>query len=666
MTTALRSLLILLFAFSASADSGVSYEGVSRNVVAAPAGFGCPFGDDCDDFSTDTITGGDWVEEGDGVWAISGGTLTNDWETGNGVSRLRRTTTALDADNCQAMEITSDNTISNAPGFVMRSTSATWSSAARLELVWEEDGSPERYLLRSYTSLADSGTIEGTPFNSTLSSFPTWLGACISGQDVSTEISVYELGSDVPDSDVDNWSGFLVGTITRDSGTPTVNTNSAAGLRNYREDLPGAFEISAWFGVNNTPTVPPTMALVPTTSSVSAEPGEVPSPVQPTVSLENSGDSGTRYDWTAAFVSSIPDCSAGAGGTTWVSFLPTGANDVTPASPDVITLDYTDADECDEGVHTATIRFTATTGVPGTPDPSFIDLPITLTIAVPGAWPDEDSTGLYLADRTTLRGQCATLCASGVSSVGTQTTTSNGQTIQCLEISGDLNINHDNVTVRCIELYSTGFRIVSVPEPDTGDLGDNFTLEDSRIDNAGLSGTLQSEVIWIKSGGSFTVSRTEICCGQDLFQIDEANGFVIEDSLLWKMDAPGGTQNHYDGIEMNGGVINGLISGNYVYDKHSDTAAIQINNSAGNMTNIIMDQNYLAGGGRPLSCDARFGGGTISGIQWTDNTWSTGEHGDEGLFEGSGCPGVLTGSISDNPNGPYCDDNPGCGGCLCD
>jgi hypothetical protein len=212
-------------------------------------------------------------------------------------------------------------------------------------------------------------------------------------------------------------------------------------------------------------------------------------------------------------------------------------------------------------------------------------MPLTTTSTLVG-FPDANSTGVR--DGVTLR------------QVGDMTVTTPGAIISGLEIHGTLRIEADNVTVRdCKIVNEGGWHGILIPDGNTG-----AVVEFCDIIGPvnGISGT-----------GAF---RSNDFSSNDN-GINVYGPSLIVDNYIHDMS--GGADAHYDGIEINGGGGT-TIRHNTIINEHAQTSAVMINNDFGAVPGIIIDNNYLAGGGYTIYSDGRFSStDLITGVQITNN-----------------------------------------------
>src|SRR4029079_11360024 len=101
------------------------------------------------------------------------------------------------------------------------------------------------------------------------------------------------------------------------------------------------------------------------------------------------------------------------------------------------------------------------------------------------------------------------------------------------------------------------------------------------------------------------------------------NNTVIKGNYIHDMNAAGSP--HYDGIQIDGGNSNVVIEHNTIINNWGQTSAVMIDNYFGPISNIKVNDNYLAGGGYTIYSDGQFDGGTISGVQILNNVFDKGQ-----------------------------------------
>jgi len=166
--------------------------------------------------------------------------------------------------------------------------------------------------------------------------------------------------------------------------------------------------------------------------------------------------------------------------------------------------------------------------------------------------------------------------------------------ISDLEIHGNVVVTASNVTMRNSRLISrTPWHALRVMEGAAG-----FTLEDSEIDGGGVTAN------GIYGFGTFLRN--------DIHGV--VNGInVVGPSIIRANDMHdfrGNEDSHYDGVEINGG-HDIQINGNRIVNDHGQTSAVMMNNEFGGLSNILIENNMLFGGGYTIYLDGRKGGGSV-------------------------------------------------------
>lgn len=192
-----------------------------------------------------------------------------------------------------------------------------------------------------------------------------------------------------------------------------------------------------------------------------------------------------------------------------------------------------------------------------------------------GEFPDENCTGV-------LPGIART-------NSGPFTTSSNGQVIENLNISGTLTVNHSNV-------YIHNVKFTGVDEPLISNISNSstsFTAEDIEVDGTGTWTTGEFSAV---NFYHFTVRRANIHHVAEGFGCDD--GILIEDSYLHDFQDVSATDAHQDGIQCEGG-NNSVIRHNTIIGKYLN--GNPINNSAfvfgGATTGNQAEYNLVSGGG---------------------------------------------------------------------
>jgi hypothetical protein len=197
-------------------------------------------------------------------------------------------------------------------------------------------------------------------------------------------------------------------------------------------------------------------------------------------------------------------------------------------------------------------------------------------------FPDDATTGPY-STGTTLRGQCASLCANGlVASAASINTSAPGETHQCLDLTGSatITIDQDDATIRCVRAIGGGVqRRVQVTSG-----ADGVVIEDSEFGNGAGAGDPQNiDTIRLTGGVSnVRIERVEIQDYGDGVKIESASRVTLRDNWIHAAGAGGNFQgSHADSIEMDGGAVDLLVEGSTHENLKSDTSMFMIDNWAG-------------------------------------------------------------------------------------
>ncbi len=189
---------------------------------------------------------------------------------------------------------------------------------------------------------------------------------------------------------------------------------------------------------------------------------------------------------------------------------------------------------------------------------------------------------------------------------GNLTITKAGSTVNGLDVAGCITVSASNVTIKNTRVRGTCDLLVN-------NRGKNLTLDHVEIDGLGSAGTLGIGY------DDFTVRQSLIHGVGDGVR---ANGdVVVENSHITDLASGGGS--HNDGIQVTEG-SNIRIVGNVIENRHTQTSAILIGADQGNIANVLIEGNTLAGGGFTVYGGARPpAGNTISNIAIKNNRFST-------------------------------------------
>ena len=199
--------------------------------------------------------------------------------------------------------------------------------------------------------------------------------------------------------------------------------------------------------------------------------------------------------------------------------------------------------------------------------------PADLQLGDSGGWPDATNTGVPKG---------ATLTNSG-----SITTSSSGQVIQNLNITGLIHVKHDNVIIRNVRINGPFGRWAAISSDNNAK---GAVIEDCEVNG---NRTLGSYGIGI--GG--TVRRCKVW-GVENGLTPQSNA-LYEDNYVYSLN-PSGNDPHTDAVPIQGGPSNVTLRHN-TFDTSGSTgfnATVFLNGYFGPMDNILFDNNRFIGIGK--------------------------------------------------------------------
>jgi hypothetical protein len=203
-----------------------------------------------------------------------------------------------------------------------------------------------------------------------------------------------------------------------------------------------------------------------------------------------------------------------------------------------------------------------------------------------------------------------------------------GAVISGLDIHGTVTINAPNVTLVNCKVTAASFYVVNIAA--TG-----ATVQNCTIDGVGTG-----------NDGSIGINGSGTFLNNNIYNVE--NGFgvgsnsVIRDNYVHNLRASGAP--HYDGIQIDGGVSNVVIEHNTIINTYNQTSAVMIDNWAGAISNITVNNNLLVGGGYTIYVDGHFNSNPISGVTITNNHMGSGGF---GITNFNGTSPTYTGNVND-------------------
>jgi hypothetical protein len=188
-----------------------------------------------------------------------------------------------------------------------------------------------------------------------------------------------------------------------------------------------------------------------------------------------------------------------------------------------------------------------------------------------------------------------------------------GAVISGLDIHGSVIINAANVTIQNCKITSASYCVVYAYDA----IG--ATVKNCEINGLGtVSGSTGI-------GGQGTFLNNNIYNVENGF--DLGGPALIQDNYIHNLKAAGSP--HYDGIQIDGGVSNIVVSHNSIItNTTTDNSAVMIDNYFGPISNVTVDNNLLTGGAFTIFVDGRFNNSSITGVSITNNHFGPGEYGD--------------------------------------
>lgn len=188
---------------------------------------------------------------------------------------------------------------------------------------------------------------------------------------------------------------------------------------------------------------------------------------------------------------------------------------------------------------------------------------------------------------------------------GALTVTTAGAVIDGLDVDGCVVVNAANVTIRRCRVRGTCTNVIQ-----SNSIG--LVVEDTEIDGLGVATT--QGIGW----GDYTARRVNIHSTGDGARAN--GGVLIEDS--WIHDLVVSDVSHNDGIQITEG--SGIvIRHNNIENPNKQTSAILVGAHQGNIADVTVKGNLLAGGGYALYGGSSRNGYTVTNIKIINNQFST-------------------------------------------
>lgn len=169
---------------------------------------------------------------------------------------------------------------------------------------------------------------------------------------------------------------------------------------------------------------------------------------------------------------------------------------------------------------------------------------------------------------------------------GSVVTTSDGQIVEDLDVTGTIEVRHDNVVVRNCRVSFASQYGVYVP----------YELRDSvvglQVDDTAIVGVGGARDACIPSYGQWTVSRCDLSGSFDGMKMGA--GLTVQDSYIHGLHYVPGS--HNDGIQIGDGAGIAILR-NTIINPYNQTSAILVKADFGAIDDVLIQGNLLAGGG---------------------------------------------------------------------
>ncbi|WP_158671904.1 right-handed parallel beta-helix repeat-containing protein [Bradyrhizobium guangdongense] len=212
--------------------------------------------------------------------------------------------------------------------------------------------------------------------------------------------------------------------------------------------------------------------------------------------------------------------------------------------------------------------------------------------------------------------------------------------------SGNMTIDTPNAVIRGLDIRGTvivkaaGVTIEQcrVTAVNPWDWFVILTLNDTVVRNCTIDGgNVNSGQNAINGSGTFidnNIFNTEN-------GIAPGSNTTIEGNYIHDLRAPGSA--HYDGIQMDGNQSDVVIRRNTIINSWPQTSAVMINNWAGPVSNVLIEDNLLLGGSYTIYVDGRFNKNPISGVIIRGNHLGGGRYGH--LYRSNSVPLLANNSL---------------------
>jgi hypothetical protein len=216
-----------------------------------------------------------------------------------------------------------------------------------------------------------------------------------------------------------------------------------------------------------------------------------------------------------------------------------------------------------------------------------------------------------------------------------------GAVISGLDITGYLNVNAPNVTVRNVRVNATTWGAIIVRAKGGGVL-----IEDSEIFSTYATGGSKGVLFFDGTSGG-TVRRCNIHNVEDGVYA-QGDHFVIQDNYIHDSES-NSSDPHADGVQISADTNHVVVKHNNVVYDNAANSSFTIGNNEGPVDDVRLEDNRFIGGGYTVRCDGR-GSHAMTNITITNNRIAKGLYGYI-AFNGK-CAPTFTGNVVDVTGAP--------------
>jgi len=188
------------------------------------------------------------------------------------------------------------------------------------------------------------------------------------------------------------------------------------------------------------------------------------------------------------------------------------------------------------------------------------------------------------------------------------TVTENGALIENYDVSGRINVNAANVTIRCTRVVTSSDYAIDCKTFGGNTCGGGLTIENSEIENNG--NRTGGGVSVISFAGNLTITDSYVWGGSDTLKVHGDGNLISHNWIGCQRGLPGA---HMDTMQSST-MTNSTFSNNYLvglgcpdsqhHANDHNSANLFFQSDGGVVDTILIEGNYLHGGGKVIQFDA--------------------------------------------------------------